>query len=461
MIIQPFVGPTQYDFFTILSIQMVWHVAKYGLAMNTVQIIARYFYRRLRRIWNVQKRNLLAIDGGLPIKESMLQAVPYKFTHADAKRVYDIVYSGKLTHDSGSQIVNFEREFAQYTGAKFAVATNSGTSALHMAVQAIGLQHGDEVIVPAYTFIATAQAVLSCGAIPVFVDIDKSCTVSPSHLERVITKKTRAIMVVHVFGNIADMDAILSIAQKYKLLVIEDCAQAVGGMYKGKHVGTLGDVGCFSFNIHKAIPTGQGGMLITNSNDIYRSARAARNTGIEHQGGTHDVVAFGGTYFMTEMEASLGRSVLRQLEYLNRKRRNNYAYLSELLQAIPQVHQYEICDGATPVYSRVSLLINFSSLRYSRQQFIDAVRAEGVPLKIFYPTPLYKYQLFQRKYDEITGVRFPFSTDTHRVYTKMRLAGAEKFFVRHVGFEFNPYWTSSDMRVIVSALKKVITHATL
>lgn len=429
--------------------------------MNHVLIIARYLYRRLRRVWNVRKRNQLAINGGQPIKESMLQAISYKFTRADAKRVYDIVYSGKLTHDSGNQIMNFEREFAQYTGAKYAVATNSGTSALHLAVQALGLQPGDEVIVPAYTFIATAQAVLSCGAIPVFADIDGSCTVSPIHVERVITKKTRAIIVVHVFGNIANMDAILVLAQKYGLFVIEDCAQAVGGMYKGKHVGTLGDVGCFSFNIHKAIPTGQGGMLITSRSDIYRSAYVARNTGIERQEGVHDVVAFGGTYFMTEMEASLGRSVLRQLEYLNRKRRNNYEYLTELLHGITQVHQYKICDGATPVYSRVSLLINFSALKYSRQQFIDAVRAEGVPLKVFYPTPLYKYHLFQRKYDEITHVRFPFSVATRRAYTNVRLVGAEKFFAQHVGFEFNPYWTAADIRIIASALKKVITHATL
>lgn len=175
---------------------------------------------------------------GRPTGGARLLPVPYDFTDLDAQKVADIVRSGNLIHDQGNETRLFEREFSSYIGSSFAVATNSGTSALTLACRALGLGRGDEVIVPAYTFVATAQAVLQCGAVPVFADIDDTFTLSPESVKSLITRKTKAIIVVHMFGNVAHNE-IFSIAGRKRIPVIEDAAQAVGAEYNGKKVGSF------------------------------------------------------------------------------------------------------------------------------------------------------------------------------------------------------------------------------
>lgn len=377
--------------------------------------------------------------------------VPYKYTTEDARRVYELVLKGEMTHSTSDQIVLLEKEFADYTQATYALSTNSGTSALYMACRSIGLGLGDEVIVPAYTFVASAQAVMLNGAIPVFADIDDTFTISPRSVEQHITKRTKAIMVVHMFGNPCQMDEIMYMARKYKLRVIEDCAQAVGARYKGKSVGTIGDVGCFSFNEKKAIPTGQGGMLITSDANIFRSASIIRNTGIvaEHTG--MDVVGIGGTLYMTALEAVLARSVLRQLEYLNNCRKRNYGYLLELLEsAHTLIRPYRIISEAEPSFSRAAFIIDVKKIKCSRRDFLNALTARGVPAKAFYPTPLYRYTLFRLKYD--SAIKKKISFPAYR-----RLPNAEKFYAGQVAFEFSPYWNSTNIRYIAETIKAVIT----
>jgi len=385
----------------------------------------------------------MAINGGAPVREFPLIATPYQYSEQDAGRVARVVRTGDLTHDRGDNITGLEREFAQAIGSEFALSTNSGTSALTMACQSVGLHNGDEVILPAYTFVASAQAVLASRATPIFADIDNTFTINPQSITHLITKKTRAIMVVHMFGNVADMDKIMRIARAHNLAVIEDCAQAVGARYNGRDVGTFGDIGCYSFNIKKAIPTGQGGMFVTSNSQYYRRAMAIRNTGIEVTDGHVDVVSLGGTYFMTEMEAVLARSVLRQLTGLNALRRKNYEYLMGLIEPISDtLTPYRILSHAEPSYSRLSFLLHLPRLQCTREQFIAAVVAEGAPLKTFYPMPLYCYSLFQN----MNG----------RTY--VRQSFAEQFYMRHVGMEFSPYWSFSDMRDIATIVTNVIRH---
>lgn len=384
--------------------------------------------------------------------------VPYRFSEQDAQIVAGIVRSGKLHHDQGSEMISLEREFAEFVSVPYAAATNSGTSALVLAVQALGLSPGDEVIVPAYAFVAAAQAVLSQNAIPVFADIDATCTISPKSILRSISKKTKAIIVVHMFGNVAAMDKIIQIAKKHNLRIIEDCAQAVGASYNGRPVGSLGDMGCFSFNIKKAIPTGQGGIVTTRSADYHQRVSIARNTGLIYVNGLADTISFGGTYFMTEMEAALGRSVLRQLTYLNGVRKKNYEYLMDLLSDIqPFLRPYEILPGCESSYSRISFFLNTHRLTLTRDQFIANIQRSGVPLKKFYPTPLYRYSLFKDKKDALTGVSFPFSLQKKR--GDNLLPYAEKFYKEHIGMEFSPYWNFSDMRTIALSLSKEIRSA--
>lgn len=399
----------------------------------------------------------LALTGGIPVCERALDTVPYKYTEIDADNISRVVLSGKLSHEQGSEIINFEREFAGLMGTQYALSTNSGTSALHLAVQSIGLQPGDEIIVPAYTFIACAQAVLSNTGIPVFADIDDTFTISPTSIKKVITKKTRAIIVVHIFGNVANMREILEIAQKHNLAIIEDCAQAIGARYAGKNVGSIGDIGCFSFNSKKAIPTGQGGMIVTNRAELFRRFRSSRNTGIEVKDGIVDVISFGGTFYMTELEATLARSVLRQLESLNSIRRKNYEYLIQLLFPLRSVIEpYRVLLNGAPSYSRLAFMIDLKNFGISRNKLIDALNAEGVPMKTFYPIPLYNYSLFQKRRSLFTGDGYPFTTNRKINYKELHLPFVEDFCRRQIGMEFSPYWGFQDMRNIAKSIDKVV-----
>jgi len=371
---------------------------------------------------------------------------PYTFTRDDAKRIYNIVLSGKLNHRFGPETSLLEKEFATYHKTKYALATNSGTSALEMAVKAIGIKPGDEVIVPAYTFVATAQAVLSRGGIPVFADIDDTFTLSPASALEKINKRTKAIIVVHAFGNVADMDRILGIAKRHNLFVIEDSCQAIGASYKGKKVGSLGDIGCFSFNETKAVYTGQGGMLTTSNKKFYDIANITRETGqIDIMLGS-DVQTTGNTFALTEMQAALARSILGQLDNLNIRRKNNYELFTRIIgtEELP-FRWYRILPEAGPSFSRLNFMVDFKKLRTTRNAFITRIQVQGVPMKTFYPIPLYRYSLFQNRMDSLIHSSFPFNQNSHVQYKGMYLPFVELFYKQQIGIDFSPYLTRDNI----------------
>ena len=402
---------------------------------------------------------VLTVKKVLGLSPGQLPSQPYRYTHDDAKKIYDLVLSGKLTHRSGHETTLLEKEFSEYSGTKYSVSTNSGTSALILAMKAIGIKPGDEVIVPAYTFIAVAQAVLVCGGTPVFADINNTFTISPDSVKTVVTTRTRAIIVAHMFGNVAEMGKILSLARKQKLFVIEDCAQAIGAKYKGKRVGSIGDIGCFSFNEKKALPTGQGGMITTSNRVFLRNIVASRNTGIETVDHQTDVTTFGYTMFMTEMEASLARSILPQVDLLNQKRRKNFSNLVKRLSDVGDlIFPYRIVDGAEPSFSRFACMVHFSHLTLTRDEFFKTIQAQGIPVKAFYPIPLYRYSLFQKRKDVLSGNTFPFSANRNVTYASLRLPFAERFFREQVGMEFSPYLSSGDIAYIVKTIKASIDN---
>lgn len=377
----------------------------------------------------------------------------YAFTHNDAKKIYSIVISGKLHHHIGNEVKSLEKEFSAYHKTTYSVATNSGTSALEMALKAIRIMPGDEVIVPAYTFVATAQAVVNRGGIPVFADIDDTFTIDPSTIEACITPRTKAIIPVHLFGNVADMDRVMHIAKKYKLRVVEDACQAVGAAAHNRRVGSIGHIGCFSFDIGKAITTGQGGMFITSDRTYYDIAYTTRDTGQIDDVKGSDVITTGNTYALTEMQGALARTILFQLDELNTRRKHNYEHFVSVIETSrAPLRWYRILPYVTPSFSRLVFMVDFSRLSTSRAHMLQYFHARGLPVRTFYPVPLYRYSLFKKRRDVMTGSTYPFSMG--RKKKQQTCSFAEKFCDQQVGLEFSPYLQPNHIRHLSHTLKE-------
>lgn len=205
-----------------------------------------------------------------------------QFDPKSKAEIAEALDTGAVCYWTGHKGMEFEDKFAKWCGAKMAISCTNGTAALHIGIATLGIGPGDEVIVPSYSFIASSFAVVQAGAVPIFCDVDESHTIDPDDIESKITERTKGIVIVHLYGVVCDMDRIMAIARKHNLYVIEDCAQAIGGKYKGKSVGTIGDVGCFSFAQSKHFTTGgEGGMVVTNDEDRGWEARSFRDHGYD------------------------------------------------------------------------------------------------------------------------------------------------------------------------------------
>ena len=255
--------------------------------------------------------------------------------------VIDVMKSGMIAQ--GPKVIEFEEEFAKYVGAKYGIATNSGTSALHVALLAAGIGEGDEVITTPFTFAATGNSILYTGARPVFVDIDpETFTIDPAKIEEAITDKTKAIMPVQLYGQAADMEPIMKIAKEHDLIVIEDAAQAHGAEYNGEKVGNLGDMACFSFYPTKNMTTSEGGMITTNSEEFAENAKVFR----AHGSATkyhHDVLGY--NFRMTDIAAAIGLEQLKKIDSFNEKRIANAKCLNEGLKDIEAIETPVLKDG--------------------------------------------------------------------------------------------------------------------
>ena len=268
----------------------------------------------------------------------------------------------------GPKVAEFERLWAEFVGVRFARATTSCTSALHLALLAIDVGPGDEVIVPAFTWVATANAVEYCGAKPVFVDINLSTfNMEPEQVESKITSRTKVLLPVHEFGLSAEMDVIMKIARKHNLSVVEDAACACGTRYKGQHVGTFGDVGCFSFHPRKAITTGEGGMLTTNDEKSAKLFEVLRSHGAEssdlsrHKSNTGFILPefnrLGFNYRMTDIQAAIGIEQMKRLDWILEQRRTRAQRYTEMLSELPGLVLPSEPDGYTHVYQSYVMLI--------------------------------------------------------------------------------------------------------
>ena len=333
-------------------------------------------------------------------------------TAEDRAAVARVLDRGVLSGAGAPEMRALEAEFAATVGARFCLATNSGTAALHLALAAMGLGPGDEVIVPALSFIATAQAVLHQGAVPVFADVDPATyTLDPADAARRVTPRTRALVPVHLHGLPAAMDAVNALAGHHGLTVIEDAAQAHGALYKGRAVGTLGAMAAFSLNSTKNLPAGEGGLFVTDSEELYARAARVRFDGLEPPGkwdATHplddeaDALATlrGWMYLPGELTSALARSQLRRLATTTARSQRNAARLSERLARLPGVEPPRVPPDRTHVFHkyRVRLAPERAGVRLPpatlRDRALEALRAEGVETVLWQTAPLPSHPLF-------------------------------------------------------------------
>ena len=316
----------------------------------------------------------------------------------ELSNVIEAVRGGWIS-SKGRFIEEFERAFANYIGVKYGVATSSGTTALHLALVALGIGPGDEVIVPDLTFAATINAVLYTGAKPVIVDIhpDYWC-MDPDKIEEAVNPRTKAIIPVHLYGHPCDMDPIVEIASRYNLYIIEDAAEAHGAEYKGRKVGSFGHISCFSFYGNKIITTGEGGMVLTNDGELAERIRILRDHGMNPKKRYwHEVVGF--NYRMTNTQAAIGLAQLSKIDKFIEKKRKIARIYAEELSSVAGITLHPEMSWAKCVFWLYSILIDPNKARIKRDELIEKLEKEGIETrKFFYPLhemPLYKnYAIF-------------------------------------------------------------------
>jgi len=302
----------------------------------------------------------------------------------ELENIISAVNSGWI--GKGQFIKKFEREFADYNGCSYGVSTMNGTAAIHLALASLGIKKGDEVIVPDLTFAATAEAVSYCGAIPIFVDInEKYWCIEPSEIERKITDKTRAIIPVHLYGHPCDMDPIMKIAEEHNLYVIEDCAEAHGAEYKGRRVGSIGNVGCFSFYGNKVITTGEGGMCITNDEELAKKMEHYRSHCMKEPYYHTDV---GFNYRMTNLQAAIGVAQLTKINQFIEKKKQIANWYKEGLEYLAEQGMLTLhpeMPWAKCVYWMYSILVR-DKLEINRDNLIRFLAKRGIETRpFFYP----------------------------------------------------------------------------
>jgi dTDP-4-amino-4,6-dideoxygalactose transaminase len=328
----------------------------------------------------------------------MVQMIPINAPQIDEREVemvIKVLKSGILTSRgaSGSMVAGFERAFAKFVEAKRAVAVNSGTAALHMALLVAEVKQGDEVIVPSFTFVATAEAALLCGAIPVFVDINpETFNMEPEKFRKAINAKTKAVVPVDLYGLSADMKAISDIAREHGLVVVEDAAQAHGASFKGKPPGSFADMTCWSFYASKNMTTGEGGMITTNNDEYAEKLRCVRSHG---ETGEYVSTMLGHNYRMPEIEAAIGIAQLKKLPDFLERRRRNAGLLTEKLAASKRLTTPIEPEGYRHGWYLYTVRLR-NSKRAERDKTVDELRRRGIGAAVYYSTPVHLMPYYRR-----------------------------------------------------------------
>ncbi len=401
----------------------------------------------------------LAINGGNKVRTKPFPSWPV-WDDTDCQALVEVCNSGQWWSVGGTKVKEFEEKFAAYQDCKHGVCVPNGTLALLVALKAVGVGYGDEVIVTPYTFIASASSILQANAVPVFVDIDPDTyNIDPAKIEAAITDKTKAIMAVHIGGMPADMDAIMDIARKHDLRVIEDCAQAHGAEWRGRKVGSFGDAGAFSFQASKNLTAGEGGIVVTNSQEVGDSAWSIHNVGRVKEGRWYDHPVMGSNYRMTEFQGAILLTQMRKLKAETIRRNENAQYLTEKLSAIdgikPLVRDKRVTSHAYHLY-----IFRYceESVGVPRAKFIEALAAEGVACSSGYE-PLYRSGMFAVD-PKSCPVGCPYYGN-EMSYSDMHLPNVERACDKEGVWFFQSMLIGerSDMDDIANAVEKVVSCA--
>ena len=417
----------------------------------------------------------LALLGGTPVT-----ADPWPETNTigeeEKRAVMQVLDSGILSGFrasagddflGGPKVRELEGDWAAYFGVKHAVSFNSLTSGLNAAVGALGIGPGDEVIVSPFTMSASATCAIHFGAIPVFADIDPNTyCLDPKSIAECITPRTKAIVIVHILGYPADMDAIMSLADEFNLKVIEDAAQAPAGKYKGQLVGTIGQIGGFSLNYHKTIHSGEGGVMITDDDDLALRMRLIRNHGevvVADMNVDRIANTFGANTRMTEMEAAVANEQLKKLDDLTEWRVRLATYLDEKLANFPGITPQILTNpGDKHVYYFYPMRYEAAREGIKRETFVEAVRAEGIELRQGYVRPIYWEPIYQQKIAFSKG-QFPFVSEYYDAdinYPKGLCPVTERVHTDEIIFGKFCRWplTESLIDQVVAAFEKVMMY---
>ena len=323
----------------------------------------------------------------IPVAEPRLDGNEFKY-------LKDCVKSGWIS-SIGEYITRFEKEFSDYIGTKYGIATSSGTAALHLALVSLGIGPKDEVIVPTLSFIATANSVAYTGATPVFVDSEKETwNIDPEDIKKHITDRTKAIIPVHLYGHPADMDPILELAEKHSLHVIEDAAEAHGAEYKKRKVGSLGIVGCYSFYGNKIVTSGEGGMITTNNEKLAEMIMMLRDHAMSKtKRYWHPMIGY--NYRMTNMQAAVGLAQVERIEHHITAKRNNAEMYNNLLKDVPNITPPPEMKWARNVFWMYSVLVD----NVDRDKLMVTLREKGIDTRPFFH-PMHTQPPYQDHTDE-------------------------------------------------------------
>jgi len=401
----------------------------------------------------------LAINGGEKTRTAPFPGWPI-WDNNDAQCVYDVVNTGQWWSVGGTKVKEFAEKFAAYQDCKHGVCVPNGTIALVVALQAVGVGAGDEVIVTPYTFIASASSIVQANAIPVFVDIDPdTLNIDPGAIEAAITDKTKAIMAVHIGGMPCDMDRIMQIARKHDLRVIEDCAQAHGACWNGKKVGSFGDVGTFSFQASKNLTAGEGGIVVTNDDEVGDMAWSIHNVGRIKGGAWYDHPILGCNYRMTEFQGAILLNQLKKLDSETARRNENALYLAERLSKIdgikPQFRDKRVTTHAYHLF--IYRYLAEEKTGVPRAKFIEAVNAEGIQAVVGY-LPLYRSGAFELDSDSCPAACRFYGKKVD--YANLHLPNVEKICDNEAVWMSQSTFLAErkDMDDIANAIEKVMAN---
>jgi len=390
-----------------------------------------------------------AIINGKPVRSSFLHPFKHSIGEEEIDEVVDTLRSEWIT--TGPKTFKFEEMFSKTVNSKYAIAVNSCTAALHLAIVALGIGKGDEVITTPYTFAATSEVVINENATPVFVDVEKDTyNIDPVKIEEKITDRTKAIIVVHYAGQACEMDKIMDLAEKYDLYIIEDAAHAIGSKYKDKRIGSIGDFTCFSFYATKNITTAEGGMITTKHGDLADKIRMLSLHGISKdawkryssEGSWYYEITYSGyKYNMSDLQASIGIHQMKKLDQMQKRREEIADKYNRAFGQIPQITTPTVKKYTTHAWHLYPVQVNSELLSINRNEFIEALKAENIGTSVHF-IPLHLHPYYKEKYG-FKGDDFPI---------------AESLYNNEISLPIYPKMEDKDVEDVISAVKKIINY---